>query len=579
MLGNHSLKIGGYFWRARKNQTAPPALNGQFTFSSLNALVQGNFANYTEGSNIPQIQARFPQFETYVQDDWRTTRRLTLNIGLRWQLMPPISSWPNNTAFFDPTLFDQSKAATISQTNGSITSNPSPYNGLVLPGNGFSEKAKQVVAPSVYNNPAVQALFRNKPGGIVETKYNTFAPRVGFAYDLTGKQTTVVHGGYGMSYERVEGNYIYGASSQLPFTAVASLASAGNVDGLGSIGTQSTPTNIGNSAAMNLEPPRIHSYSFGVQHKLFNNTSVELNYVGSRSANLTYRKNLNQAAAGTEQANPLAAAQRNAWRPYRGYGEIYQYTNGAHANYNSLQFRMQTHFNHGGLATISYTWSKALTEGSTFDYQPQDSNNLHADYGPANYNQPKIFVASYVYPIPFWQHEQDWYKKVIGGWQLSGITRIANGLPINVVQPSGQSVAGNLVTTSSVAQRPNLVGDPYAHNGKQYLNPAAFAVPAAGTYGNLGYDAIKGPLFNNWDVALQKNIPIHEDIGVEFRAEMFNAPNHLSLFTISNTLGSAQSNGTYQTNFSSTGTFQNAFGQATATTDPRTMEFVLRVHF
>ncbi|MGO4516262.1 carboxypeptidase regulatory-like domain-containing protein [Terriglobus sp. 2YAB30_2] len=579
VLGNHSLKIGGYFWRARKNQTAPPALNGQFTFSSLNALVQGNFANYTEGSNIPQIQARFPQFETYVQDDWRTTRRLTLNIGLRWQLMPPISSWPNNTAFFDPTLFDQSKAATISQTNGSITSNPSPYNGLVLPGNGFSEKAKQVVAPSVYNNPAVQALFRNKPGGIVETKYNTFAPRVGFAYDLTGKQTTVVHGGYGMSYERVEGNYIYGASSQLPFTAVASLASAGNVDGLGSIGTQSTPTNIGNSAAMNLEPPRIHSYSFGVQHKLFNNTSVELNYVGSRSANLTYRKNLNQAAAGTEQANPLAAAQRNAWRPYRGYGEIYQYTNGAHANYNSLQFRMQTHFNHGGLATISYTWSKALTEGSTFDYQPQDSNNLHADYGPANYNQPKIFVASYVYPIPFWQHEQDWYKKVIGGWQLSGITRIANGLPINVVQPSGQSVAGNLVTTSSVAQRPNLVGDPYAHNGKQYLNPAAFAVPAAGTYGNLGYDAIKGPLFNNWDVALQKNIPIHEDIGVEFRAEMFNAPNHLSLFTISNTLGSAQSNGTYQTNFSSTGTFQNAFGQATATTDPRTMEFVLRVHF
>ncbi|WP_263419251.1 carboxypeptidase regulatory-like domain-containing protein [Terriglobus albidus] len=579
VLGNHSLKIGAYFWRARKNQTAPPALNGQFTFASLNALVQGNFANYTEGSNIPQIQARFPQFETYVQDDWRTTRRLTLNVGLRWQFMPPISSWPNNTAFFDPTLFDQSKAATISQANGSITSNPSPYNGLVLPGNGFSEKAKQVVAPSVYNNPAVQALFRNKPGGIVNTVYNTFAPRVGFAYDLTGKQATVIHGGYGMSYERVEGNYIYGASSQLPFTAVASLASAGNVDSLGSIGTQSTPTNIGNSAAMNLEPPRIHSYSFGVQHKLFNNTSLELNYVGSRSANLTYRKNLNQAAAGTEQANPLAAAQRNAWRPYRGYGEIYQYTNGAHANYNSLQFRMQTHFSHGGLATISYTWSKALTEGSTFDYQPQDSNNLHADYGPANYNQPKIFVASYVYPIPFWQHEQDWYKRVIGGWQLSGITRIANGLPINVVQPSGQSVAGNLVTTSAVPQRPNLVGDPYAHNGKQYLNPAAFAVPAPGTYGNLGYDAIKGPLFNNWDVALQKNIPIHEEIGAEFRAEMFNAPNHLSLFTISNTLGTAQANGTYQPNFDSTGSFKNSFGQATASTDPRTMEFVLRVHF
>ena len=167
----------------------------------------------------------------------------------------------------------------------------------------------------------------------------------------------------------------------------------------------------------------------------------------------------------------------------------------------------------------------------------------------------------------------------MGGWQLSGITRIASGLPINVIQPSGLSVAGNLVTTANVAQRPNLVGNPYAHNGKQYLNPAAFAAPAPGTYGNLGYDAIKGPLFNNWDIAAQKNIAIHEEIGLEFRAEMFNAPNHLSFFAVGGTLGAAQSNGTYQPNYSSTGTFQNSFGQITSATDPRTMEFVLRVHF
>jgi hypothetical protein len=562
VIGNHSVKTGAYFWRARKNQTAPPALNGQFTFTSLPNLVNGNFASYTEGSNIPQVQARFLQFETYVQDDWTLTRRLTLNLGIRWQLMPPIYSWPNNTAFFDPTLFDPAKAATIG-SNGSITSNPSPYNGLVLPGTGFSDKAKQVVSPSVYNNPAVQALFRNKPSGIVDTKYNTFAPRVGFAYDLTGKQATVLHGGYGMSYERVEGNYIYGAASQLPFTAVASLASAGNADNLGSIGTAATPTNISNSAAMNLAPPRIHNYSIGVQHKLFENTSVELNYVGSRSTNLTYRKNLNQGAAGTEQANPTVT-QRNALRPYRGYGEIYQYTNGSHSNYNSLQFRMQTRFRKGGLVTLSYTWSKSLTMGSAFDYQPQDSNNLAADYGPASYNQPKIFVASYVYPIPFWRGEREWYKRVLGDWQISGMTRIANGLPINVIQASGQSVAGNLVTTANVAQRPNLVGDPYARRGKQYLNSAAFATPAAGTYGNLGYDAIKGPLFNNWDAALQKNFTIHEQIGLEFRAEMFDVPNHMSMFTIANTLGAS------------------TFGQVTSSTgatDPRTMEFVLRAHF
>ncbi len=134
------------------------------------------------------------------------------------------------------------------------------------------------------------------------------------------------------------------------------------------------------------------------------------------------------------------------------------------------------------------------------------------------------------------------------------------------------------MTTASVAQRPNLVGNPYSKNGKQYLNYASFQQPAAGTYGNLGYDAIKGPLFNNWDVALQKNIPIHEQIGAEFRAEMFNAPNHLSPFTIGGTLGAVQSNGTYQPNYTGN-TFNNSFGQVTGAADPRTVEFVLRIHF
>ena len=578
VIGSHSLKAGAYFWRARKNQTAPPQLNGAFTFSSLANLVDGNFASYTEGSAIPQVQARFSQFETYVQDDWTVSRRLTLNLGLRWQYMPFINSWPDNTAFFAPSYYDPTKAATINPSTGLITSAPAPYNGLILPGTGFSAKAQQVVPASVYNNPAVLALFHNLPPGLINTDFNTFAPRLGFAYDLTGTQTTVVHGGYGISYERVEGNYIYGASSQVPFIANASLSSAGNVDSLASVGVNNAaPQNISNSAALNLVPPRVQNYSVGVQRKVFNNTSAEVNYVGSHSGSLTWLKDLNQGAAGTEQANP--GVKVNALRPYKGYGEILQYTNGADSNYNSLQARMQTRFNRGGLVTLSYTWSQNLANGSAYNYQPQDSTNLGADYGPASYNQPKIFVASYVYPLPFWLHERTWYKEALGGWQVSGITRVASGLPINVIQPTAQSAAGNLVTTTSVAQRPNLIGNPYLHgSGKQYLNYAAFGIPSPGTYGNLGYDAIVGPLFDNWDVALQKNIPIHESIAAEFRAEMFNAPNHLSPFTVNGTLGSPVGSG-YQPNASSSGAFQNSFGQVTAATDPRTMEFVLRIRF
>ena len=125
--------------------------------------------------------------------------------------------------------------------------------------------------------------------------------------------------------------------------------------------------------------------------------------------------------------------------------------------------------------------------------------------------------------------------------------------------------------------------NPYGKGGKQYLNPAAFSVPALGTYGNLGYDALKGPLFNNWDATLQKNFTIHEGIKAEFRAEMFNVPNHLSLFTINGGLSPIQSNGTFQANYTSaTLAPQNTFGEVTSTTnaaDPRTMEFALRINF
>ena len=591
VLGNHSVRAGAYFWRARKNQTAPPALNGTLSFGSLAGLVHGDFTSYTEGSAIPIIQARFPQFETYVQDDWTVSRRLTLNLGLRWQLMPPISSWPDNTSFFDPTYYDPTKAAVLNAA-GTITSNPYPYNGLVLPGSGFSAKAKQVVPASVYNNPQVTALFHNLPPGIINTVFNTFAPRVGFAYDLFGKGESVVRGGYGMSYERVEGNYIYGASSQVPFISNVSL-NAGNVDTITSTNAAALPPQtIGNTADRNLVPPRVQNYSFGIQQKLFTNSSLELDYVGSHSANLLWIKDLNQGAAGIEEANPGIA--RNTLRPYKGYAEINQYTNGAHSNYNALQAQFQSRFRNGGLVKVSYTWSQNLSNGSAYNYQPEDSFNLYRDYGPASYNQPKILSASYVYPLPFWQHQNAWYKEILGGWQVSGITRIASGLPINVTMPtfgsgiypatvlSGGAIAGNLTT---VAQRPNLVPgvSPYAKNGKQYLNPAAFSVPALGTYGNVGYDAFKGPLFDNSDIALQKNYTIHERLKVEFRAEMFNLANHMSMFSINGGLSPILANGTFQPNYTSnTLAPQNTFGEVTSSTnaaDPRTMEFALRLNF
>ncbi|RZU43432.1 carboxypeptidase-like regulatory domain-containing protein [Edaphobacter modestus] len=570
ILGNHSLKTGIYAWRGRKNQTSIPAINGSFGFNNgitgqssqtaanqaLANELQGNFTTYQEGSNIQQVQARFTQIETYVQDDWMVSHRLTLNLGLRWQYMQPIFSTFNNGSGFRPDFYDPSHAATVDRSTGFITSNPYPYNGLVLPGSGFPSKAACCV--SVYNNPAVNALFHNLPLGLVNTYWGAWAPRVGFAYDLTGRQSTVLRGGFGLSYERIEGNYYYGSVSQLPFTTVANVSN-GNVDTIASAApAAANPSTISNSPNQNLEPPRVKNWSIGVQQKVKGDTVAEFNYVGTSSANLSYYNNLNQAPAGTLQANPGVAA--NALRPYLGYQDIFESRNGAISNYHSFQARLLTRMRQGGTVSISYTWSKALTDGQAYNYSPQDSFNLRGDYGPASFNQPQILAISYVYPLPFWQRSDVWYKKALGGWTVSGITRIASGIPINVTQATNSATSGNTVT--SVLQRPNLVGDRFAGaRGKQYLNPAAFAIPAAGTYGNLQAYSTKGPLFNNWDASLQKSIPIWEQVAMDFRAEMFNVPNHLSSFTVSNTMGTGN------------------FGQVTGTTDPRTMEFVLRVHF
>jgi hypothetical protein len=561
VIGHHSLKAGIYMWRNRKNQNSIPAINGTFGFTgstvqSLTNLLEGNFSTYQEASAIQQTWTRFGQIEGYVQDDWTVTRRLVVNLGVRYQYMEPIFSALYNGSAFYPSYFDPTHVATVNNA-GIITSNPYPYNGLVLGGNGFPPQAQGRVA--LANNPAVQALFHNLPAGLVDTYYNTPAPRIGFSYDLTGKQTTVLHAGFGLSYERVEGNYYINSVQNLPFISVSNLTT-GNVDTIASAAPASAnPTTIGYSRTRNLEPPRIKNYSAGIQQRISSDTMLEINYVGSSSANLTYYQNINQEAAGTNQAHPGVSS--NALRPYLGYADIFQSANGGISNYNSLQAHILKQMRKGGTVSVSYTWSKNLTDAYYYNYNPQDSTNIRADYGPANYNTPQILVINYVYPLPFWQTGSEWYKRAFGRFQVSGITRFSSGLPINVTEPSGTNTAGDGVT--SVSQRPNQVGNYFAgaKTEKQWINPAAFAAPPAGTFGTFEAFGVPGPRYDNWDISLQKTFPIYEHLGLDFRAELFNVANHFSAFGINNTLQNGN------------------FGQTNQATDPRTAEFAVKIHF
>jgi hypothetical protein len=302
-----------------------------------------------------------------------------------------------------------------------------------------------------------------------------------------------------------------------------------------------------------MKVPRTLNWSLGIQQKLTKDMMLDVAHVGSSAANLAYQDDINQLQPGTLQANP--GVNVNALRPYPGYADIYQFVTGANFIYNSLQVQFKKQMARGGLFNIAYTWSKARTDANAYNYQPMSSYNLRGDWGPSSYNRNQVLVLSYVYPLPFWKTGREWYKVALGGWQVSGVTTLQTGLPFNLVLP------GDTAGTGISNQRPNVLGAWQGPTRTQYLNPSAFGIPTPGTFGNLGAYAIFYPFFNNWDVALQKNFRLTERLNTAFRAEFFNVPNHLSYTSLSTTVTSA------------------TFGQVTGATDPRTMEFALRLNF
>jgi hypothetical protein len=404
------------------------------------------------------------------------------------------------------------------------------------------------------NDPAVNALFQGLPTGTANTDWNTWGPRVGFAYDLSGHQSTILRGGYGMFYERVEGNYLFSAVNNPPFVQQAQIYN-GNLSNPSGGTNEVFPSTINNSHYLDMKVPRTMNWSLGIQQKIRADTLLSVAYIGSSAANLSYQQDINQLPLGTVQANP--GVNVNALRPYPGYADIYEYNTGANSTYHSLQVQLKKQMRNGAVISAAYTWSRALTDANNYAYQPEDSYNLRGDWGPANYNRNQIFVFNYVYPLPFWTAGNTWYQKALGGWQLSGVVTLESGLPLNVTvqgDPAGIGITGS--------QRPNVVSDVFAGtHGTQFLNPQAFAVAQPGTFGNLGAFAIFGPSTYNWDTAIQKDFPFRERVHANFRAEFFNVLNHLSYTGVNTTVAASN------------------FGQVNAATDPRTIEVALRISF
>ncbi len=596
--GVHAFKFGFSYMRNAKNQQQQADTQGDYTFNQ-SGFSGDAYANFLLGfaSSFQQLnqQSIFHwlnnTYSLYAQDNWRAFPRLTLNLGLRWDGLPRVFEKNNRTSNFVPAAF-----------NAADAQSPSPIDGSLDPtGPGFSQPPGAPVP--FYLNGVQLAGVNGVPRGLVKNSWGTIQPRVGFAYDFNGDGKTVIRGGVGVFFERIQGNDIYGTDTNPPNAYQPNVSNVyfSNPNTSSLTGqTSAAPFFPGNFSNLTVYYPNPGSaqFSLGVQHELAPSTVFIVQYVGMSSWHQNVQRAINtlpltntdpadptnpfydrQGVAGQlpDPANPgknLPAFNTNRYRIYQGFGSIGQVENTTNASYNSFQTGLRMQNRHQLTVQLSYTYSHEI------DIQSGDLNSTtlagsggqlsnpfftNYDRGSGTIDLRHVFSVNYIYSPTWFQHSQSAVERVLlGGWQLSGITQAQSGHPVNVTySPDTLGLGGG--TTN----RPNLVGSVrYPKTQQAWFNTSAFAAPvgpwAGGPnqgFGSASKDTIVGPGLFNWNISLFKDFHITEDVGIQLRAESYNTFNHTQFNAISS--GFTNSN----------------FGQATSTNDPRTFQFGGKFYF
>ncbi len=590
VIRNHSLKAGyeyQHVWMAVQDTnplyggfffqggfSRPVDANGNLTGTATTDNYIADFlwgaTNQYTLSSFFVAHLRNQSHFAYVQDDWKATPKLTLNLGLRYEYTTPYYEENNLQSNFNPALA------------------------------GGSNPASAIVPVAGTGN-----RYGYNPDK------NDFAPRLGFAYAADEK--TAIRGGYGISFSHYDragsgnilainpGEALFVTQPQAPVRGTANTGYVRLDQGFPSTTLTFNPLtdNVTYIDSNRYRDSYVHNYYLDVQRTFAKNTLVDVAYVGNHGLKLLQLANLNQR----DPLNGFA-------RPIPTYGDITVALHEAYSNYNALQVRYEQRMVAGLTLLNSFTWSHALDNaGASLEANtpsPQDIRNLAADYAQSEYNQPLINTTSLVYDLPVGRNRRflntgGIVNQVLGQWQVSAVNQAQSGFPyqINYSPAAANQVSGISASyRGSNLYRPNRVPGVTLNSLKkststgaaiQYININTTANPNGGAvslpptlvngvvaspFGNLSRDPGRSPTYNTLNVAFNKRFetPV-ETLKIEFRGELYNAFNH-SNFTQP---GGTIANSTASVNGVSTPV--QTGGTITSTFDPRIVQFGLKALF
>lgn len=514
--GSHNMKLGANIEQFQSNRMNNSQSQGVFRFTSVYSgdgfadMLLGYPSQVSRRLGDTRNPIRHESYGFYLQDDWKIKPRLTLNLGLRYELVTPFTSIQDRMSTYNPATGKMEIAGTANvRRDISRPENFVPEIKAALTGIQFVDLGKKT---------------------IYEGDHNDWAPRFGFAYDVFGNGKTSVRGGIGVFYDLMRLNNGISISNNLPyrFTQTCDAGATPRIDIRNPFSGAGCTASVSPDAIQkDFKTAYVEQWNLSVQHEVMRDMVVDVVYAGAKGNGLWRDENINQALPGT--AGTVASR-----RPIQGYGNIVMRGSQGQSIFHSFMSRVEKRFSDGFTFLSSFTWSKSIDDFSGrattgVADRAQDQRNWRAERGVAAFDATYRWVFSGVYEIPF-GHGHRWLSSgpaswILGGWEMSGIGTFMTGRPLTVVITSDRSGTGNTGN-----DRPNSLGNAVLPRGERtpdrWFRTDVFALPSPGTFGNLGRTTLRGPGTNNMDLSFLKNHRIGENRNIQFRAEIFNFPNH-----------------------------------------------------